>query len=47
MRKVRDELSDLYHSDKIRYHKELKKAMADFLAARKKSSADIGLASNK
>jgi hypothetical protein len=47
MRKVRDELSDLYHSDKVRYHKELKKTMTDFLAARKKSSADIGLASNK
>jgi hypothetical protein len=35
MRKVRDELSDLYHSDKVRYHKELKKTMTDFLAARK------------
>lgn len=40
MRKVRNELSDLYHSDKERYHKELKKTMADFLAARKKSSAN-------
>jgi hypothetical protein len=46
MRKVRNELSNLYHSDKERYHKELKKTMADFLAARKKSSANIGIVNN-
>ena len=43
MRQVRNELSDLYHWDKERYHKELKKNMTDFLATRKKSSANIGI----
>ncbi len=37
MRKVRNELSELYHTDKERYHKELKKTMVDFLAHRKPS----------
>ena len=36
MRKVRNDLSDLYHTDKESYHKELKKSMEDFLHARKK-----------
>ena len=40
MRKVRNELSDLYHNDKERFHKELKKTMDDFLSARKKPSAN-------
>ena len=44
MRKVRNELSELYQSDKEGYHKELKKIMADFLLTRTKSSADIGTA---
>jgi hypothetical protein len=43
MRKVRNELSDLYHTDKERYHKELKKTMEDFLASRRKPSANIGI----
>lgn len=43
MRKVRNELSDLYHSDKELYHKELKKTMVDFLATRKKASANMGI----
>jgi hypothetical protein len=42
MRYVRNELSDLYHNDKIRYHKELKKSMTDFLHERKKSAATLG-----
>ena len=44
MRKVRNELSDLYNLDKDRYYKELKKTMADFLVTRKKSSAEIDVA---
>jgi hypothetical protein len=40
MRKVRNELSDLYRDDKERFHKELKKTMDDFLSARKKSSVN-------
>lgn len=32
MRQVRNDLSDLYQTDKERYHNELKKSMADFLA---------------
>lgn len=41
MRQVRNELSELYHSDKESYHKELKKTMAEFLSARTKSAANI------
>ena len=41
MRKVRNELSDLYNEDKEQFHKELKKSMNDFLSARKKTSANI------
>lgn len=44
MRKVRNELSDLYNLDKERYYKGLKKTMADFLVTRKKSSAEIDIA---
>jgi hypothetical protein len=40
MRQIRNELSDLYHTDKERYHSELKKTMADFLSARTKPAAD-------
>ncbi len=36
MRKIRNDLSDLYHADKKRYHSELKKTMADFLMTRNK-----------
>lgn len=43
MRQVRSELSDLYHTDKDLYHKELKETMADFLKARTKSVANHAL----
>ena len=43
MREVRNELSDLYHSDKERFHNELKKSMADFLTARTKPAANMVL----
>ena len=46
MRQVRNELSELYHTDKERYHKELNKTMADFLSARTKSAANIGIAAS-
>jgi hypothetical protein len=46
MRQVRNELSELYHTDKERYHKELKKTMTDFLSARTKSAANIGIATS-
>ena len=36
MRQVRNELSDLYHTDKESYYNELKKSMADFLKVRTK-----------
>ncbi len=44
MRKVRDELSTLYHTDKEQYHYELKQSMNEFLANRIKPSIDSGLA---
>lgn len=37
MRKVREELSHLYNTDKKRYFEEVQKAMADFKAAREKA----------
>ena len=37
MRKVREELSHLYNTDKKRYFEEIQKAMADFKAAREKA----------
>ena len=40
MRQVRAELSDLYHTDKQRFHSELKKSMEDFLTTRTKSAVD-------
>ena len=40
MRQVRNELSDLYHTDKERYHNELKRSMSDFLATRSKPAAN-------
>jgi len=43
MRQVRNDLSDLYHTDKERYHKELKKSMEDFLNARAKPAVNISL----
>ena len=46
MRQVRNELSELYHSDKESYHKELKKTMADFLSTRTKSAANIGISAS-
>ena len=36
MRKVREEMSNLYNTDKKRYFEEIQKAMADFKAAREK-----------
>ncbi len=46
MRQIRNELSDLYHTDKERYHNELKKTMADFLSARAKPADNIGIATS-
>jgi len=46
MRQVRNDLSELYHTDKELYHKELKKTMADFLSARTKSAANNGIAAS-
>lgn len=43
MRKVRDELSELYQTDKFRYHQELKKTMNDFILRRSKSASNIDL----
>lgn len=47
MRQVRDDLSDLFHTDKDRYHKELKKSMEDFLNARVKSTTNNSLTVNR
>lgn len=43
MRQVRNDLSELYHTDKERYHNELKKSMANFLAERTKPAANNAL----
>jgi hypothetical protein len=40
MRSVRNELSELYHTDKERFHRELKKSMEDFLTNRTKAAAN-------
>jgi hypothetical protein len=40
MRKVREEMSTLYHTDKKRYFEEIQKAMADFKAQRQKFTAN-------
>jgi hypothetical protein len=37
MRKTREELSNLYNSDKKRYFEEIKKAMETFKVARQKA----------
>ena len=37
MRMVREELSNLYHTDRKRYFQEIKKAMEDFKANRQKA----------
>jgi len=37
MRNVREELSNLYNTDKKRYFEEIKKAMADFKTMRQKA----------
>jgi hypothetical protein len=37
MRKVRDELSNLYNTDKKRYFEEIKKAMQEFKARQEKA----------
>ena len=42
MRKARTELSELYQKDKPRFHDELKKAAADFLARRAKPAHNMG-----
>ena len=47
MREVRNELSEIYHTDKQHYHQELKKSMTDFLSSRTKSPANKGAAVNK
>lgn len=44
MRQVRNELSDIYHADKQRYHEELKKSMSDFLNERTKSAGNKSIA---
>ncbi len=46
MRQVRNELSDIYHADKQRYHDELKKSMSDFLNMRKKQNASKSIAAS-
>ncbi len=47
MRKVREELSNLYNTDKKRYFEEIKKAMADFKATRqKKPTANKSIAAS-
>ena len=43
MRQMRNELSDLYHVDKERYHNELKKSMEEFLSTRLKPTPNIVL----
>ena len=40
MRQVRNDLSNIYHADKQRYHDELKKSMSDFLNLRTKPAAN-------
>lgn len=40
MRRVRTELSELYHTDKQRFHSELRKSMDDFLTTRTKPVAN-------
>lgn len=45
MRQVREELSTLIQTDPKRYHEELKKSMADFLARRKQPAANSGFTS--
>lgn len=42
MREVRNELSQLYHLDKQRYHDELKQSMNDFLNRRQKLGSESG-----
>jgi hypothetical protein len=37
MRRVREELSNLYNTDKKRYFQEIQKAMTDFKASRKQA----------
>ena len=37
MRKVREEMSTLYNTDKQRYFEEIRKEMADFKAKREKA----------
>jgi hypothetical protein len=46
MRQVRNELSDLYHSDKESYYRELKKSMADFVKVRKKPATNKNIAAS-
>ncbi len=38
MRKVREELSHMYNTDRKRYFEEIRKTMEDFKAARQKAS---------
>ncbi|MEO8112007.1 MAG: hypothetical protein ABI594_18305 [Ginsengibacter sp.] len=45
MRKVREEMSNLYNTDKEKYFEEIQKAMADFKAKRQKPSSGKSAAS--
>ena len=47
MREVRNELSDIYHADKQRYHNELKKSMSDFLNSRSKPTPDNSIVADE
>ena len=38
MRKIRNDLSLLFQNDKKRFHEELKKAMANFIANRERTN---------
>ncbi|MDQ6762474.1 MAG: hypothetical protein M3015_07590 [Bacteroidota bacterium] len=46
MRKVREEMSNLYNTDKEKYFEEIHKAMTDFKAQRQTSTARKGIAAS-
>ncbi len=46
MRKVREEMSTLYITDKKRYFEEIQKAMTDFKAQRQKPTANKSIAAS-
>lgn len=45
MRKVREELSNLYNNDKEKYFEEIHRAMEDFKARRQKPATNKSIAS--